>query len=182
MYRIFILILSISIITACNKKDDYSHAKGHGMKEKASIVGSGLMKGKASLVGVGLIKKKSHHSVDETLNRLEKKLMDLDFIVLPRFKHQEGAKERTKIKLRPTELLLFGKPEVGTHFFTSNQTAGIDLPMKVLAWKDAKGDVWIVYNDPQYIADRHGIKDRDEIIKKMTRTLDKLTDFAIKKE
>ncbi|GMT48590.1 MAG: hypothetical protein IEMM0008_0129 [bacterium] len=162
MYKIFVVILSISIITACDKKENHSHDK---------IV----------TMGAGLIKKKSNHSVDETLTRLEKKLMELDFIVLPRFKHQVGAKKRANIELRPTELLLFGKPKVGTHFFTSNQTAGIDLPMKVLAWKDKKGDVWIAYNDPQYIADRHGIKDRDKIIKKMTETLDKLTNYAIKK-
>ncbi len=169
MHRIFLLFLSISIITACNKKDDYSHAKGHGLKKKASIV------------GVGLIKKKSNYSVNETLTRLEEKLMDKDFIVLNRYRHQIGAKKRTNIELRPTELSTFGNPEVGTHLLTSRQTAGIDLPIKVLAWKDAKGDVWIAYNDPQYIADRHGITNRDEIIKKMTEALDKLTDFAIKK-
>ncbi len=170
MYKIFLLILSISIITACNGKNNSSH------KEKDSG-----MSGKTVMMGAGLIKKKSNYSVDETLNRLEKKLMEKDFIVLPRFKHHVGAKKRADIELRPTELLLFGKPKVGTHFFTSQQTAGIDLPMKVLAWKDEKGDVWIAYNDPQYIADRHGIKDRAKIIKKMTGALDKLTNFAIKK-
>lgn len=70
---------------------------------------------------------------------------------------------------------------MGTHFFTSNQTAGIDLPMKALAWKDESGQVWLTYNDPQYIADRHGINDRDQIVKKMTGALNKMTNAAIAK-
>ena len=69
-------------------------------------------------------------------------------------------------------------PKLGSHFFTSNQTAGIDLPMKALAWKDKKGQVWLTYNDPTYIANRHSIGDRPKIVKKMTGALNKLTNVA----
>ena len=82
------------------------------------------------------------------------------------------------LKLRPTELLIFGNPKLGTHFFTSNQTAGIDLPMKALAWEDKNGQVWLTYNDPKYIARRHGIKDRDEIVVKMSRALGKFASIS----
>ena len=80
--------------------------------------------------------------------------------------------------MRPTELLLFGNPKLGSHFFTSKQTAGIDLPMKALAWQDENGKVWLSYNDPGYIAGRHSIGDRAEVQAKMTKALDGLTNAA----
>ena len=86
--------------------------------------------------------------------------------------------EKAGIKLRPTELLIFGNPKLGSHMFTSNQVSGIDLPMKALAWEDEKGQVWLTYNDPAYIAGRHGIADRPKIVKKMTGALGKLTGKA----
>ncbi len=98
--------------------------------------------------------------------------------MVARWSHHEGAR-RVGMELRPTELILFGNPKVGTHFFTSKQTAGIDLPMKALAWEDADGLVWLGYNDPQYIADRHGIDDRDDIVTEMTGALDRLTEAAV---
>ena len=64
------------------------------------------------------------------------------------------------------------------NFFTSNQTAGIDLPMKALAYEDENGQVWLTYNDPKYIADRHGIHDRDEVVAKMTKALDNFSSAA----
>lgn len=128
----------------------------------------------------GLISKKSPYSVKKTLNRLEKILRSKGITIAKRWSHDAGGK-KAGIPLRPTELLIFGNPKLGTHFFTSNQTAGIDLPMKALAWKDEHGQVWLTYNDPQYIADRHGIKDRQEIVKKMSGALDKMTNAAIAK-
>jgi uncharacterized protein (DUF302 family) len=62
--------------------------------------------------------------------------------------------------------------------FTSKQTSGIDFPMKALAWEDEKGQVWLTYNDPSYLANRHGITDRAEVVKKMTGALDKFSSAA----
>jgi len=128
----------------------------------------------------GMISKKSQHSVKVTLDRLENVLRKKGITIVTRWSHDGGAK-KVGIPLRSTELLIFGNPKMGTHFFTSKQTAGIDLPMKALAWKDEKGQVWLAYNDPQYIADRHGIDDRDNIVKKMTGALDKMTSKAVAK-
>lgn len=128
----------------------------------------------------GLVVKKSDFSVKETLDRLEGVLKKKGITIVTRWSHDAGAK-KVGIELRPTELLIFGNPKLGSHMFTSNQTAGIDLPMKALAWKDAKGQVWLAYNDPQYIADRHHIKNRAETVKKMSGALKKLTDKATKK-
>lgn len=128
----------------------------------------------------GLIVKKSDFSVKVTLDRLEKVLKKKGITIVTRWSHDAGAK-KAGIPLRPTELLIFGNPKLGSHMFTSNQTAGIDLPMKALVWKDAKGQVWLAYNDPQYVANRHGISNRPKIVKKMTGALKKLTDKATKK-
>ncbi len=125
----------------------------------------------------GMISKKSHYSVKTTLDRLENALRKKGITIVTRWSHDAGAK-RVGIKLRPTELLIFGNPKLGSHFFTSQQTAGIDLPMKALAWKDANGQVWLTYNDPAYIAKRHGIRDRPEIVAKMTGALNKLSNIA----
>lgn len=125
----------------------------------------------------GIINKKSQYSVKETLDRLEDVLRKKGITIVTRWSHDAGAK-KVGINLRPTELLIFGNPKLGSHFFTSEQTAGIDLPMKALAWKDSKGQVWLTYNDPQYIADRHAINNRPAIVKKMTGALNNLTNLA----
>jgi uncharacterized protein (DUF302 family) len=129
--------------------------------------------------GNGMISKKSHHSVKVTLDRLEAVLKKKGIGVALRWSHDEKGKS-VGIPLRPTELLMFGNPKLGTHMFTSNQTAGIDLPLKALAWEDDKGQVWLTYNDPAYIANRHNIKNRAEILKKMTAALDNLSNAATK--
>ncbi|WP_455205021.1 DUF302 domain-containing protein [Kaarinaea lacus] len=125
----------------------------------------------------GLVTKKSKYSADETIDRLEKALKEKGINVFARVSHKKNA-EGVNLSLRPTELLIFGNPKLGTHFFTSNQTAGIDLPMKALAWEDDKGQVWFTYNDPKYIAKRHGINDRDDIAAKMSKALDNFSKAA----
>ena len=127
----------------------------------------------------GLITKKSPHSVQDTVKRLKKAIGELKPIsIMAEVDHQKNAK-KVDMELRPTYLVLFGNPQLGTQLFTSNQTAGIDLPMKALVWQDADGQVWIGYNDPEWIVDRHGIDDRDEVVKKMQGALGKLTDKAV---
>lgn len=129
----------------------------------------------------GLVTIRSHHSVKVTLDRLEAALKAKGITIVTRWSHDAGAKG-VGIALRPTELLIFGNPKLGSHLFTSNQNAGIDLPMKALAWQDEKGQVWLTYNDPQYIVDRHAITDRAEIVKKMAGALGTLTAKAAAKE
>ncbi|WP_455376222.1 DUF302 domain-containing protein [Kaarinaea lacus] len=125
----------------------------------------------------GLISKKSNHSAVKTIDRLEAIVKKKGITVMGRVSHTKNAAGVGK-EIRPTELLIFGNPKLGSNFFTSKQTAGIDLPMKALAWEDEKGQVWLTYNDPAYIANRHGINDRDEVVKKMSGALDKLTSKA----
>lgn len=118
----------------------------------------------------GLITKKSNYSVKETIDKLEAVLKEKGVTVALRWSHSDKAKG-VGIDVRPTELLIFGNPKLGSNMFTSKQTAGIDFPMKALAWEDEKGQVWYTYNDPAYLAKRHGITDRDEVLKKMSGAL-----------
>jgi len=126
-----------------------------------------------------LITKKSSHSVSVTADRFVAALKEKGITLVARVNHG-GAAEKVGMPLRPTELLIFGNPKLGTPLMQSNQTAGIDLPLKVLIWQDAKGDVWIGYVAPDTIVARHGIGDRAEVVKKMTGALAGLSAGAAK--
>lgn len=128
--------------------------------------------------GNGLIIKSSPYSVSVSLDRLEAILKEKGITIFARVDHTAGARANY-IPLRPTELLIFGNPKLGSHFFTARQTAGIDLPMKVLAWEDEKGHVWLAYNDPVYIIKRHDIEKRDDVAEKMRAALDEITNAVI---
>jgi len=128
----------------------------------------------------GLITMKSPYSVAETLDRFEKVVTGKGITVFARVDHARGATS-VDLKLRPTELLIFGNPKIGTLLMQSNQTAAIDLPLKLLAWKDAEGQVWIAYNDPGYLVKRHAITDRDKVVAKMRKALANFAAAATKK-
>lgn len=125
----------------------------------------------------GLITVPSHYSVKVTLDRLEKVLREKGMTIFARVDHSAGAK-RVGLTLRPTQLLIFGNPKLGTLLMQSRQTVGIDLPLKALAWQDAKGRVWLSYNNPAYIAKRHHVTDRSGVIKKMQGALRMFTHVA----
>jgi uncharacterized protein (DUF302 family) len=112
----------------------------------------------AVLAAEGLIEVKSAHGVKETITRFEAAARERGLIIFARIDHAAGAQKVGKT-LRPTELLIFGNPQGGTPLMECAQTAGIDLPLKALAWEDASGQVWLGYNDPQYLAARHGAKE-----------------------
>jgi len=130
--------------------------------------------------GNGIVKKKSVHSVTVTLDRLENILKKKGITVVLRWKHSGKAKG-VGINLRDTEILIFGNPKLGSPLMASNQQIGIDLPMKALVYKDAKGQVWLTYNDPAYLKKRHNISDKDKVFAKMTGALNKLTSKAVGK-
>jgi uncharacterized protein (DUF302 family) len=104
----------------------------------------------------GLVSVKSAHDVKTTADRLENVLKEKGMNVFGRINHAEGAKKVDK-ELRPTELVIFGNPKVGTPLMQCVQSIAIDLPQKALIWQDEAGEVWLTYNDPQYLAERHGI-------------------------
>lgn len=125
----------------------------------------------------GLISVKSGYAVDQTLDRFERAAKDKGMTVFARIDHAAGAAKVDKV-LRPTELLIFGNPKAGTPLMQSRQTVAIDLPMKALAWADSEGQVWLTYNDPGYLVQRHDITDHDPLVEKMRRVLGELSAAA----
>jgi uncharacterized protein (DUF302 family) len=117
-----------------------------------------------------MIKLKSKNSVAETINRLENVLKKKGMTIFKRVSHSAGARN-VGIELRDTELLIFGNPKVGTPLMLCQQTAALDLPQKALAYKDEDGQVWLSYNDPSYIADRHQITACEKVINKIANAL-----------
>ena len=120
----------------------------------------------------GIVRIKSNHSVTATINKLESVLENKGMTIFNRVNHTAGA-EKAGLKLRPTELLIFGNPKVGTPLMLCSQTTALDLPQKALAYKDENGQVWLAYNDPAYMTHRHDIKDCDEALAKVTNALAK---------
>jgi len=104
----------------------------------------------------GLVSMQSRVSARETVNRLLAALATRKLTVFARVDHAAGAAS-VGLPLRPTEVVIFGNPKGGTALMQEQQSAGIDLPLKVLVWEDADGKVWLTYNDPAWIAQRHGL-------------------------
>lgn len=129
------------------------------------------------LAGDGLITVRSQHDVKTTADRLESALREKGMTVFIRIDHAQGAQGVGK-ELRPTELVIFGNPKVGTPLMQESQTTGIDLPQKALIWEDAAGDVWFTYNDPAYLAGRHHVKDCDEALRKIATALGNFSSAA----
>jgi uncharacterized protein (DUF302 family) len=103
----------------------------------------------------GLISLPSTRSAKQTMDRLVSEVTAKGMTVFARIDHAAGAKE-AGLALQPTELLIFGNARGGTPLMAASQTIGIDLPLKALAWEDADGKVWLSYNAPAWLADRHG--------------------------
>ena len=122
----------------------------------------------------GLVRVKSAYSMDETITRLEKDIADKKLMFFELIDQSKLAAD-AGITLRPSSLLVFGNPALGSQFITSNPAAGIDWPVRLLVFEDAQGQVWVVYNDFGYIAQRHGIADRDAQLKMASEVISSIT-------
>jgi uncharacterized protein (DUF302 family) len=104
----------------------------------------------------GIISKPSSHSVDATVDKL-KAILQAKGVTLFALVDHSGEAEKAGLKMRPTKLLIFGNPKAGTPLMLAAPSSAIDLPLKILIWEDAQGKVWISYNSPAYLQDRHGL-------------------------
>jgi uncharacterized protein (DUF302 family) len=104
----------------------------------------------------GLVSVQSRVSANETLERLLAALAARKLTVFARVDHAAGAAS-VGLPLRATEVVIFGNPKGGTALMQDRQLAGIDLPLKALVFEDADGRAWLAYNDPAWIAERHGL-------------------------
>ena len=105
---------------------------------------------------MGIIDRPSNHSVDDTVARLEGMLRAKGVTLFAVVDHGGGAR-KAGMTLRPTKLLIFGIPKVGTPVMLAAPSSAIDLPLKLLVHEDDHGRVWISYNSPAYLAQRHGL-------------------------
>jgi uncharacterized protein (DUF302 family) len=104
----------------------------------------------------GIIRIPSRHNVAKTIERLQTLLKERGIAL---FAHIDfsGDAARAGLAMRPEQMLIFGNPKAGTPLMVDAPVAGLDLPLKALAWEDADGSTWVAYNDPQYIVRRHNL-------------------------
>ena len=122
----------------------------------------------------GIVRIKSAYPMPETLKRLKKDVADKGIMFFNEIDQSKLAAD-AGVTLRPSTLLVFGNPPLGTLFLTSDPDAGLDWPVRLLVYQDAKGDVWVAYTDFTWIAHRHGITDRDEAFKKASDVIASIT-------
>ncbi|WP_417880663.1 DUF302 domain-containing protein [Vibrio sp.] len=118
----------------------------------------------------GLVQVQSQHSVQETSDKLVKALNSKGMTVFAQVDHAAGAK-KVDIELRPTQVIIFGNPKVGSPLMVCQQSVAIDLPQKALISEDESGKVWLTYNDPKYLASRHQIQGCDEVLNTVSNAL-----------
>jgi uncharacterized protein (DUF302 family) len=125
----------------------------------------------------GLTTIKSTHGPQDTMNRLEAAVKAKGMTVFARIDHSVGA-SAAGLSLNPTEVLIFGNARGGTPLMQSVQSIGIDLPLKALVWQDASGDTWLSYNDPAWLAKRHGLNGTETPVGNLTAALDAVVKAA----
>jgi uncharacterized protein (DUF302 family) len=103
----------------------------------------------------GIVNELSNHSVDDTVERL-KALLQTSGAVLFGLVDHSGEAEKVGLDMKPTKLLIFGNPKAGTPLMLASPSTAIDLPLQMLVWEDAAKKVWISYNSPEYLQERHG--------------------------
>jgi uncharacterized protein (DUF302 family) len=102
----------------------------------------------------GVIQLRSQHSVSATIDRLDALLKQRGILVFARIDFS-GDAERAGLRMPAEQMLIFGNPKAGTPLMLAGPTSGLDLPLKMLAWEGTDGNVWVAYNDPQYVVQRH---------------------------
>jgi uncharacterized protein (DUF302 family) len=106
----------------------------------------------------------SAHGTIETVERLKSLLAQKGIQVFAHIDHAAAAQE-VGLPLRPTQVLIFGNPQAGTPLMQSQQTVGLDLPLRMLVWQDEAGQVWLTYRTVELVAQGHQITDRDDTVK-----------------
>ncbi len=126
-----------------------------------------------------MITKKSQFDVNDTLDRLETILNEKGIKPVARVDHAAAAKA-VDMELRPTQVLFFGNPKLGTQLMQSDQLAGLELPMRILAWEAEDGSTWLGYHSPQTIVDSLNLQNVSDATDMMITAIDTLTENAVK--
>lgn len=126
----------------------------------------------------GIVTLPSAHNVDVTIDRLEAAVKKKGLRVFARINHYQNAKDMG-LDMQPSTLLIFGSPKIGAPIMNESPTIGLDVPVKALAWQDKDGNVFLSYNDPAYLKERHGIKTATKPLENMAKALAGLTAHAV---
>lgn len=161
-----------------------------GKFASAALVGAALILSACSLqpegqpmttaaAGDGVVRVKSAYAMDETITRLKQDIAAKGIRFFDQIDQSQLA-AGADIQLRPSTLLIFGNPPLGTQFITANPAAGLDWPVRLLVSQDADGTVWAIYTDFDYIKRRHGITDRDAQFTMAAEVIDSITSSVAK--
>ena len=141
------------------------------------LVVLGMLAASAALAADnGIVSRPSRYSVQDTVDRLEAVVKAKGVTVFARIDHS-GEAQKAGLTMRPTQLLIFGNPKAGTALMNAAPSVAIDLPLKALAWEDETGQVWLSFNSPAYLQQRHGLD--DELVKRIA-VVGVLVDEALK--
>ena len=151
--------------------------RGLALPASVALVVVARLFGGLAMAAEGLTTIFSDFGPKETMDRLEAELKANGVTVFARIDHAAGAAS-VGLPLRPTEQLIFGNAKAGTPLMQSVQTLGIDLPLKALVWQDTAGATWLSYNDPVWLAERHGLSGAEAPVGAMTAALDAVAKAA----
>jgi len=150
------------------------------MIKKMSYALFSLVLSSSVLATESMISIESSDTVKETADRFEKILENKGLTLFARIDHGKNASD-ADLTLAPTEVIIFGNPKVGTPLMQCSKTVAIDLPQKALFWEDTQGQVWLSYNNPEYLKERHNIQGCEQVINKISNVLSMLSKAATSK-
>ncbi|RDV12645.1 DUF302 domain-containing protein [Pontibacter diazotrophicus] len=122
----------------------------------------------------GLVNVPSAHSVAKTVEVLQSAINEMGLTLVEEIDHAQAA-AKNGLKLRPTYLLLFGNPQVGTQLMQADQRVGLDLPLRLLVWQNEQGKVFVSYHNPQALSGTYKLEDENDVLQKMRGVLESLT-------
>jgi uncharacterized protein (DUF302 family) len=128
----------------------------------------------AAAANNGVVRVKSAYSMDETIDRIKKDVAAKGIKLFDVIDQAKLAKD-AGVDIKPSTLIVFGNPPLGTQFLSANQESGLDWPVRLLVFQDAKGQVWTAYTDFKWIAKRHGIKNRTPQFKMASEVIASIT-------
>ncbi|WP_062056280.1 DUF302 domain-containing protein [Aquimarina longa] len=169
-YKIVGLLLILGIVSCNQKQNDTSKGKEIN-----------LIKEMDSNRGEGVITKVSTQDFENTYNTLVEIITNNPNLkIVAQLDHQANAAS-VGLKINPTRVIMFGNPKLGTPLMQNAQIVGLDLPQKILIWQDEQGVVNVSYNDPEFLKNRHGISDNEEILTTIAKALDNISKGTIGK-
>ncbi len=179
-FIIVVLLMAVLLISACEQPNPAQNNVSNTALNTPENVNK-TVEEKPTVASERHTKVKSGNNFDDTYAALKKAIESKKpLTVVAELDHSANAK-KAGLELRPTKIIMFGNPQLGTPLMQENQAVGVDLPQKMLVYEDESGDVYVVYSDPKMLAENHEIKAQDEVLKKISEALKGLAEAATKK-